>query len=69
MDFKAIEDMLGNDIPNLLVQVKQMEQKLNPFLAQINQHKDKMSPEQLAQLEKSQEQIRNYKKQINDLTI
>lgn len=69
MDFNKITQMLGENIPNILKEVKKMERDLSPFMAEINKNSDKMTDEQRATMNKYQAEIKKYKKQLNDLSL
>jgi len=54
-------EILGNDIPNMLKQAKELEAKLTPILLQVNQQREGIDPELLKQFDASMEQIKEAK--------
>ena len=54
-------EILGNDIPNILKQAKELEAKLTPILLQVNQQREGIDPELLKQFDASMEQIKEAK--------
>jgi hypothetical protein len=54
-------EILGNDIPNMLKQAKELEVKLTPILLQVNQQREGIDPELLKQFDASMEQIKEAK--------
>lgn len=58
-------DILGNDIPNLMKSVLDLEKKIQPNLVLLRQNKDKISPEVMQQIEKQLAEIKQMKKDGN----
>jgi hypothetical protein len=54
-------EILGNDIPNMLKQAKELEAKLTPILLQVNQQREGIDPELLKHFDASMEQIKEAK--------
>lgn len=54
-------EILGQDIPNMLKQAKELEAKLTPILLQVNQQREGIDPSLLKQLDASMEQIKEAK--------
>ena len=58
-------DILGNDIPNLMKSVLDLEKKIQPNLVLLRQNKDKIDPEVMAKIEKQLAEINQMKKDGN----
>lgn len=58
-------DILGNDIPNLMKSVLDLEKKIQPNLVLLRQNKDKIDPEVMAKIEKQLAEIKQMKKDGN----
>lgn len=58
-------EILGNDIPNLMKSVLDLEKKIQPNLVLLRQNKDKISPEVMQQIEKQLAEIKQMKKDGN----
>lgn len=44
MQAKDLEQLLGTDIPNAMLSVRQLEANLAPILVNINKHRDQIDP-------------------------
>jgi hypothetical protein len=58
-------DILGNDIPNLMKSVLDLEKKIQPNLVLLRQNKDKIDPEVMAKIDKQLAEINQMKKDGN----
>jgi hypothetical protein len=58
-------DILGNDIPNLMKSVLDLEKKIQPNLVLLRQNKDKIDPEIMAKIDKQLAEIKQIKKDGN----
>jgi len=58
-------DILGNDIPNLMKSVLDLEKKIQPNLVLLRQNKDKIDPEVMAKIDKQLAEIKQMKKDGN----
>jgi hypothetical protein len=58
-------NILGEDIPNMLDNVRNLESKLTPQLALIQSNRDKIDPVLLAELDKAMDLIKDAKTKLN----
>lgn len=58
-------NILGEDIPNMLDNVRKLESKLTPQLALIQSNRDKIDPVLLAELDKAMDLIKDAKIKLN----
>lgn len=58
-------NILGEDIPNMLDNVRKLESKLTPQLALIQSNRDKIDPVLLAELDKAMDLIKDAKTKLN----
>jgi hypothetical protein len=66
MDIKGLQDILQNKIPEALRSFGSLEQSIAPLLSQMQQNRDKISPENAQAFDDALRSIEDAKKQMRE---
>ena len=66
MDIKGLQDILQNKIPEALRSFGSLEQSIAPLLSQMQQNRDKISPENARAFDDALRSIEDAKKQMRE---
>lgn len=65
----AINDILGNDIPNILKQFKKLEQKLTPELVKIQANREHMPADLMTKFDEAMAEVKAQKEKLKQYGI
>jgi hypothetical protein len=66
MDIKGLQDILQNKLPEALRSFGSLEQSIAPLLSQMQQNRDKISPENAQAFDDALRSIEDAKKQMRE---